>query len=415
MQLRFNQWLLAAILTVSSFQRYAVASDDWPCWRGPDANNHASSTRAPTHWGEKANVAWSVDVSGTGHASPVVCGDKIFLASADVEQSTQFLLSFDRNSGALLWKTQLHHAKLPAVHVNNSHASATPACDGKAVFVPMVCSDQLWLSCVELNGRIRWQQKIGGFRHANGYGSSPALFGDTVILVGDNQEDAAMVALACSDGHVVWRTERPKSDNSATPVVGRVANRDQLLINGAKAIISYDPSSGCELWRVSHGCEVAANTMTFDEECVYASGNVPEKMLMAVRANGNGDVTNTHVLWNLNRSNPYVPSPLVIGDRLLTVIDNGTVLCRDARTGEETWKRRLSGNFFSSPVLAGEHVYAVSEEGVVYVFQVGDEFVPVAENEMGDKCMATPAICGDAVYLRTATHLVCIRGGGQNP
>lgn len=161
MRLSRYPWSLAAILAFSLNQHCAAAGDDWPCWRGPDANNHSSSAQPPTHWDKNAHVAWSVEVPGRGHASPCVSGDKIFLASADDEQSTQFLLGFDRHSGALQWKTLLHQAELPAIHANNSHASATPACDGEAVFVPMVSADQLRLSCVELNGRIRWQERVG--------------------------------------------------------------------------------------------------------------------------------------------------------------------------------------------------------------------------------------------------------------
>lgn len=415
MHVRRHSSTISALVAVVLLHYPAIASDDWPCWRGPDANNYSSSATPPTHWDKHEHVAWSVEDPGRGHASPCVCGDKIFLASADEERKTQFLLAFDRNTGAQLWNTQLHQGELPAIHANNSHASATPACDGNAVFVPMVNADQLWLSCVELMGRLRWQVKIGGFRHANGYGSSPLIYGETVILLSDNQEEPALVALARSDGHVVWQTERPHSDNSGSPIIGRIAERDQLLINGARALNSYDPATGRELWHFTHGCDVAANTIAFDKECVYASGNVPEKIVVGVRADGGGDVTDTHVLWNLNRSNPYVPSPLVVGDRLITVLDNGTVFCRDAKTGEELWKGRLSGNFFASPVFAGGHVYAVNEVGVVYVFDVGEKLVRVAENDMGENCMATPAICGNAIYLRTASRLVCIRDDVQQP
>ena len=259
---------------------------------------------------------------------------------------------------------------------------------------------------------MRWQKSIGGFRHANGYGSSPALFDELVIIANDNQDDPSLVALVRNDGRVAWRIARPNSDNSGTPVVANVAGRTQLLLNGANVVVSYDPASGKELWRVSHGCEVAANTMTFDDQCVYASGNVPEKMLMAIRADGEGDITETHVLWHTNQSNPYVASPLGCGDRLVTVLDAGTEARRKARTGVELWKRRLSGNFFSSPVFAGGHIYAASELGVTYVFDAtSDKFKSIAENDVGETCMATPAISDDAIYLRTQSHLYCIRSG----
>jgi outer membrane protein assembly factor BamB len=388
---------------------------DWPGWRGPTANNHSHDSNPPTRWTSVENIAWKIEVPGRGHASPCVVGDRIVLASADDEGQTQFLLCFDRSSGKLLWRTLLHDGPLPAIHANNSHASATPACDGEAIYTSMVSDGQLWVSSVAINGDIRWQKSVGAYKHANGFGASPVLYGDTIIVASDNQAESFIVALALGDGQIAWQVERPKSDNSATPIVANVSGRDQLLINGAYAINSYDPATGFELWHVTHGCEVVANTMTFDEKCVYASGNVPDKMLMAVRADGTGDVTNSHVLWHLNRQNPYVPSPLIVGAKLITVLDNGIVYCRAAATGTEIWHHRLSGNFFSSPVLAGNKVYVVSDAGTTFVFDATDEFASVTENNLEEGCMATPAICDDEIYLRTLQHLICIRTRYKRP
>jgi outer membrane protein assembly factor BamB len=391
-----------------SIARVRPESDDWPCWRGPAGNNHSADLDPPVHWSASNNIRWKVEVPGRGHASPCVVGDKIYLASANEPENAQSLICLDRQNGTLLWQTELHRGSLPTIHNLNSHASATPACDGSVIVTLFVNADQLWASGVEIDGTLRWQTPVSAFRHSNGYGSSPALYGNLVIVSSDNQEEPCLVALRRSDGHVVWKIPRPNSDNSASPLVAEVAGRPQLLLNGAKAVMSFDPATGEEIWHVNHDTDIAANTMTFDKDCVYASGNVPEKLVIAIRADGQGDVSESHVLWRVNRDNPYVPSPLVCGDLLFALLDAGTVTCREAHSGEEIWKERLGGTFFASPVAANGNVYAVNDAGVMFVFRAARDYELVATNDIGEPCVATPVICGGSIYLRTEHHLICI-------
>ena len=402
--------------------RFAAAADssneprgDWPCWRGASGTNHSGDEQAPVEWSSTDNVLWKVAVPGRGYASPCIVGDHIFLPSADDKEKTQFLLCFARDDGHLLWREQLRSGGLPPINKFNSHASATAACDGESVYVALVSDDQLWVSAVSLAGELLWQQSVGGYQHANGFGASPLLHGNLVIVASDNQLDPAIVALNGADGTTAWKTERRKSDNSATPVVGTVAGRKQLLLNGAYSANSYDPDTGKEIWHVSHGTEVVACTMAFDDENVYASGNVPEKKMLAVRGDGQGDVTGSHVLWTTTREVTYVPSPICVGKHLFIVNDSGTAFCRDSRTGKVIWKERLGGNFFSSPVLAAGNLYATNDAGVTYVFRAGPEFELVAKNDIGETCMATPVFCGGRVYLRTSDHLYCIGSGSSAP
>ncbi|MEX2307966.1 MAG: PQQ-binding-like beta-propeller repeat protein [Pirellulales bacterium] len=382
--------------------------DDWPCWRGSDGNNHSQDSQTPVEWSVDRNIAWKVAVPGRGHASPCIVDDKIFLASADEATRKQFLLCYSRQHGELMWRVDLHRSELPHIHANNSHASSTPACDGDAVYVVFASGEELIVSAVAIDGRIRWQRPVGGYQHANGYGASPVLFGQLVIVASDNQLEPSIVALDRIDGRIVWSTKRPKSDNSATPIVAMVSGRPQLLINGAGTVTSYDPIRGDEIWQVLHKTEVAACTVAFDEENVYASGNVPEKLMLCVRGDGRGDVTESHVLWHDNQRVTYVPSPLLLRRHLFIVADSGTAYCRDANSGIVVWKKRLGGNFFASPVLAGGNVYATSEMGVTHVFRAGPEFERVAENDLGETCLATPVICGGRIFLRTIAHLYCI-------
>jgi outer membrane protein assembly factor BamB len=384
-----------------------LSGADWPCWRGP-AGNNISDSNPPIEWSPTKNILWKVAVPGRGHASPCVFGDKIILASADDSSETQFLLCYDRARGELLWRVDLHHRTLPPAHQNNSHASATPACDGKAVYTVFASGGELTVSSVSMEGKILWQKDVGKYQHANGYGASPVLFDRIVIVANDNQLEPSIVALDRADGHVKWRTTRPKSDNSATPIVGVVGGRAQLLINGARLAASYDPATGEEFWRVTHGTEVAACTMGFDKQNVFASGNVPEKNLLCVRADGHGDVSDTHVLWKTNQLITYVPSPLAFDRYLFAVTDSGLAWCRDAATGDVIWKERLAGTFFSSPVLAAKKIFATNDLGVTYVFRAAPQLERLAENDIEEACMATPAICHDRIYLRSAAHLFCI-------
>jgi outer membrane protein assembly factor BamB len=381
---------------------------DWPCWRGEAGTNHSLSRDPPTEWSDSKNVVWRADIPGLGHASPCLMRDRIFLASADEKAETQFLVCLDRHTGKQLWSTTLHQGNLPAKNEKNSHASATPATDGQRVYVLMANVDQLWAFAVDFTGKLVWRMSIGNFKHANGYGSSPVLFKDLVIAANDNEIDPSITALDRLDGHVVWKIQRPTSDNSATPIVANVAGRPQLLINGAKAAVSYDPAAGSEIWRVNHTTEVAACTMAFDDLCVYASGNVPDKLMLAIRADGHGDVSSSNILWSTSEGNTYVPSPLICGDRLFAVIDSGVAYCRDSRSGDVIWKHRLGGSFFASPVAAGEYVYATSELGVTHVFRSADKYELVAKNDIGQACLATPVICNGQLFLRTESSLFCI-------
>jgi outer membrane protein assembly factor BamB len=234
------------------------------------------------------------------------------------------------------------------------------------------------------------------------------MFGQLVIVANDNEIDPSLAAFDRSDGHIVWQVKRPTSDNSATPVVATIAGRPQLLLNGANAVISYDPATGDEIWRVNHSTEVAACTIAFDDSCVYASGNVPDKFMLGIRADGRGDVTNANVLWSTHEANTYVPSPLTCDQLLFVVVDSGTAYCRDARSGEVLWKHRLGGSFFASPVAAGGNIYAVNDTGITYVFRAANSFELVAQNDIGESCVATPVFTGDRLYLRTVSALYCI-------
>ena len=386
----------------------AADANDWPWWRGAERDNHAVGAQPPTTWSDTENIVWKVEVPGRGHASPVVCGKQVFVATADEASQEQQLLCYDRATGKLRWKNRLHQGNWPAIHQKNSHASATPACDGQAVYTAFARADAVWVSAIDLSGRTLWQTEAGPFQAPHGYGSSPLIYQSFVIVQSDNKNGGFLAALQRETGEIVWRVRRARNDSYGSPVVARVAGRDQLLTSGQDVVVSYDPASGNELWRCAGPSETTANTMAFAGDIVIASGGYPEQNVLAIRANGSGNVSQTHVVWNANFK-MYVPSPLVIEDRLLATGDNGVAVCYSLADGEVLWKERVGAGFSASPVLIDDLVFAPDEKGVTHVFRAtAKQREKIAENDLNDGGMASPVIVDGRVYLRTTRFLYCI-------
>lgn len=390
-----------------------AAPGDWPWWRGPNLDGKSVDAGAPRQWSASENVLWQAPVPGRGHATPSVWGDRVLVATASEQDGTQSLLCFDRKTGRELWNTRIHKGTFVRMHQKNSHASATPACDGERVYVPFVIDDALHVTATDLDGKVVWQKRAGPFTSEHGYGSSPVLHESAVIVCGDSLEDGFLAALERTTGEMLWKTTRGDDANYATPIVASVAGRQQLLICGMNRVESYDPDSGQRIWLVRGGpSKVAACTMAFEGDLVFASGGYPEKEILCVRADGKGDVTDSHVVWRERQGVTYVPSPLAHDGRLYIVNDNGLVSCFDQKTGEQLWRDRLEGGFSASPILADGHLFIPNERGVLYVLEAADRFRLVATNDLGDGGFASPVICGGQIFLRTESRLYCIGESG---
>jgi outer membrane protein assembly factor BamB len=400
------------------------SADDWPCWRGPGGGGVRAGNVPGLHWSETSGVLWRVPVPGVGHASPIVVGDRVIVSTADEQAQTRSVICYDRATGGVRWSALLHQGAFMGKHEKNSHASPTPACDGRQVYVPYIAGDALWLSAINVNdGNIAWQPRVGPFVSEWGYASSPVLYKDLVIVAGDNRGSPAddektltsyLAAVHRGTGEIAWRVRRPLAPNYGTPVVARLAGRDQLLLSGQGAITSYDPATGRELWFCRWSAERSGQSVAFGGDCVYASATWRRAEIVCVRADGSGDVTDSHVVWRHGRGACDVPSPLYHDGRLYLLNDGGLVNCLDAATGRPVWQQRLGGAFSASPVLAGDHILAADEDGTTHVFAAGPQFRLLATNPLNDPLLASPALSGDRIFLRGRNTLWCV-GPGAAP
>jgi outer membrane protein assembly factor BamB len=368
-----------------------------------------------TTWSRTENVLWQAKVPGRGHSSSIVCGQRVFLTTADEDAHKQYVLAFDRKTGKPLWKTLVHDAEFTRKNPKNSYASATPACDGQRVYAVFLNRDGLHVTAMNLDGKILWQTRAGAFQSQHGYGSSPVLFKSLVIINGDSLKDCFVAALDRKTGEVVWRTARKttgKNGSYATPIVAQLAGRPQLILTGMSEVSSYDPETGQLIWSCAGPSEVTGCTVACSDQLVFATGGYPEKEILAIRADGTGDVTKTHIVWRSSKGVAYVPSPLYHEGYLYVVADGGLVSCLKAATGEPVWQERQQGGFTSSPVLVGDVLYVTNEAGKTFVLKTGPKFQVVATNSVEEGVLATPAVSGGRLFLRTSGHLYCIGRGG---
>lgn len=395
-----------------------VAAGDWPWWRGPTRDGTSLDGQVVTTWSRTENVLWQAKVPGRGHSSPIVCGQRVFLTTADENAHKQYVLAFDRATGKLLWRTLIHEAEFTRKNPKNSYASATPACDGQCVYAVFLNRDGLHVTALDREGKILWQTKAGAFESQHGYGSSPVLFKSLVIINGDSLKDCFVAALDRKSGKVVWRTARKttgKNGSYATPLVAQLAGRPQLLLTGMSEVSSYDPETGKLIWSCAGPSEVTGCTVACSDQLVFATGGYPEKEILAIRADGTGDVTKSHIVWRSGKGVAYVPSPLYHEGHLYVVADGGMVSCLKAATGEPVWQERLQGGFTSSPVLVGGLLLVTNEAGKTFVLKAGPKFQLVATNSLDESVLATPAISGGRLFLRTSSHLYCIGRGESKP
>jgi outer membrane protein assembly factor BamB len=390
-----------------------LLAQDWPQFRGPDGQGRSTVQGLPIAWSEQKNVSWKVPVPGRGWSSPVVAAGRIWLTTATPagRDTSLRLLAFDLESGRTIVDVEVFKmAGKDLLNPKNSQASPTPILDGDRVYVHFGAAGTAALST---SGAMLWKTRLA-YESQHGNGGSPALVGDLLIVNCDGFDQAFVAALDTRTGKTRWRTDRrePHSQAYSTPLLIRAADREQVISVGAFTAASYDPRTGKEIWRVSYP-EGYSNVPrpVFGEGLVFITTGFNQPSLLAVRPDGRGDVTRTHVAWTLSRGVPLTPSPVLAGDALYLVSDSGIASCIDAKSGAVRWQQRLGGSFSASPVLADGRLYFLDEDGRTTVLSPGPTpSPPLAINTLADGALASMAVAGKSFVIRTAGHLYRIAG-----
>lgn len=404
-----HRWGLALALFLMA-QTVNTPGEDWPCWRGPRLDGTSTETHVPVFWSATSNVVWKTELPGVGHASPIIGGDRVFTVAAIPERQERLLLCLERTTGKMVWQQTVLAAPLEHKHTLNSFASSTPATDGDSVFVAFLDRDRMFAAAYDLNGKSKWAVRPGPFASMHGFCSSPIVYRDKIILNGDHDGDSYLVALSRADGRILWKTPRENHTRSyCAPLIRDMGGRAQMVLSGDKCVASYDPNTGTRLWVIDGPTEQFVASPVYSEACglVFITGGFPDHHILAIRPGGSGNVTQTHIAWRTTEGAAYVPSPIIVGEYFLVVSDGGVAHCFEARTGKLAWKERL-GEEHASLISAEGRVYFLNDRGTVNVVKVGPQFERVAQNEIGEKCFASPAISQGQVFLRGERHLFCI-------
>jgi outer membrane protein assembly factor BamB len=388
---------------------------EWTQFRGPEGNGHATATGVPLEWSDSLNVTWKQPVPGEGWSSPVVSDGTIYLTAAiPVDGAggdlSLRLLSLSAKTGEQLSSIEIFRqdgATAPKIHSKNSHASPTPIIEGDRVYVHF---GHQGTACVSREGKVLWQTQELAYAPVHGNGGTPIVVDDLLVFSCDGRDDPFVVGLDKATGEVRWKTPR-KSDVSrkfsfTTPILINVEGERQLISPGSGEVSALDPLTGEELWRVDYGDgysvipkPVFANGLVF----VCTGYNRPN--LLAIRPDGRGDVTETHVVWQTDRQAPHTPSLLVVGDELYMVADKGVASCLDTQTGEVYWEERLGGNYSASPLYVDGRIYFQSEQGETTVIARGREYQKLATSELGEATLASYGVVDNALLIRSEKHL----------
>ena len=423
-----------ACFAVSALAVSQSNGENWPGWRGPRGDGSSKESNLPLHWnGETGeNVTWKVRVPGEGHASPIVWEDRIFLSSCLTDKQERVLICLDREDGNLLWQRVVLRAPLEVKHSLNSFASGTPATDGELVYVAflevgdkqvpapnvgterLINPGQIVVAAYDFDGNEQWLVKPGGFVSAHGFCSCPVLFKDMVIINGDHDGDSYVVALDQQTGAERWRVaRRHKTRSYVTPLIREIDGRTQMVMSGSECIVSFDPHDGSRHWEIDGPTEQFVASMVCDGKLFFMTAGFPDYHVMAIRPDGRGDVTDSHVAWHQTSARCYVPSPVVLDGYLLIADDRGTAHCFAAADGEHLWNERLGRHYSASLVHADGLVYFIAEDGVTKIVRPGEKLDVVAENSLGEYCIASPAISDGQMIVRGEENLYCIGSSSE--
>lgn len=407
------------IVAVEQASLLALA-ENWPSWRGPQANGISNERSLPVTWSATQNVRWKAPLPGPGNSTPIVWGDRVFLTQSLDKGKRRAVLCFARADGKKIWQRGVPCTVKEVTPADNPPCSSSPVTDGQAVYANFASAGVV---AYDFNGKKLWHRDLGPLRHVFGNGSSPTLYKNMLILFHGPGEPTFMIGLDKRTGKTVWKQDEHALDHQlfgtwSSPVVARLGKRDELLmclpgeqIGGDGWVKSYDPATGKELWRcVGLGASLYASATVAPAGDVIVAASGFYGPVMAVRPGGTGDVTTSHRLWHVAGKNPQrVGSPLVWGGYVYLADAAGFAECLDARDGKRVWKERLEGKLWGSILLAGGKLYVSNLEGQTFVLATGPKFERMATNDIGEPTYAALAASDGQLFLRTWKHLYCLK------
>jgi outer membrane protein assembly factor BamB len=385
---------------------------DWPQFRGPTGQGLAIG-ELPTMWSAQKNIVWKQAIPGKGWSSPIVVGGRVYLTTAVPVKGGEDLsleaLCLDAENGNVLWEKEVFRqdaANSPRIHNKNSHASPTPLIRDGRLYVHF---GHQGTACLDLEGKVLWRNTSLRYAPVHGNGGSPILVDDLLVFSCDGGDKAFIVALNIADSKVRWRTNRSvkggKMFSFGTPLLIEVGGKKQIVSPASNAVYAYNPADGKETWRVRYKGYSVIPRPVYGQGLLFIGTGYDSPSLLAIRPDGAGDVTETHIAWKIRKAAPHAPSPLLVGDELYIVSDKGQASCLDARTGAIHWQERLGGEYSASPLFAGGKVYFLSEQGTTTVVRASKQFELVARNVLGERSLASLAAADGALFLRTDKHL----------
>ena len=410
-----------SLLFLINFVNVTAPAADWPCWRGPNGLGVSSEKDLPVSWSKENNVAWTVSVPGTGASSPIIVGDRVYLTSQTSDTGLH-VIAIDRKTGAVAWDREIAQGKLKTNNLHNM-ATPTPASDGAHIWVLFGTGD---VACLDADGKLVWHRNLvkeyGEYRTNHGMGTSPMLFEDKLYIACMHQGPSYVLALNAANGDVVWKKDRnlpPKDesqDSYSSPIFVATRTGTQLVLAGAEHVNAYAPATGEQLWvcggfRVAtpNGRTIAGPTAGGDSIIAVASGFGNLGYTVALKTGGKGDITESHRQWTSKKFSPDCPTPVVYGNKVFQVRDDGLASCLDLKSGEADWQERLfSANVKVSPVAADSKIYFMNGNGSCTVVKAAPRLEILATNDLKETTLSTPAISHGQLFVRTQGHLYCV-------
>lgn len=437
-----NIFQICLILIFVGLMGIAGAQENWPQWRGPNANGISPNGNPTIEWSETKNVKWKIEIPGLGHSTPIIWGDQLFVLTA-IETNKQIkvdqksgdhqqenrswmnpkattkihkfdVLSINRHNGKVIWQKNVKE-ELPqdGTHELGSWASNSPVTDGEHIYAYF---GSRGLYCLDMQGNLKWERDFGQMskRMSFGEGSSPVLYKDKIIIVWDHEGDSFIIALDKKTGKDIWKMDRDERTSWSTPFIVAHNGADQVITSATNKIRSYDPNTGKLIWECSGMTGNVIPMPVFENGILYLMSGFRGAALLAIDlAKAKGDITDSDaIVWRYDKDTPYTPSPVLHNNLLYFLrVNNGDLTCLDARNGKvhySTEKLEGTGNVFASLVAAQDRIYVTGKKGTFYVIKAGPKFEVLAKNELDDNFEASPAIIGNHLYLRGYKNLYCI-------